>query len=365
MFLKRKWRDFGFHEIDYFEYIRDGWRRSPCRLSPHRGLNNIGHENLMLVQYKSSDDPKIIAPTTKWGKGFSLVRPTLDSLPLIFYPKRKALVYSPAFFPDSIHAKVGALSPDIIHLHWIASGFLRLETHRYFNRPLVWTLHDSWAFTGGCHIPFDCTRYKEHSGRCPALASKSEHDLSNWIWWRKRKAWKDLRFTVVTPSRWLANCARASSLFRDIRIEVIPNGINVSLFKPVDKECRIQNHPMTEEEMRNLANSRWVTICAHTVTCTPLSTLPEEAQRDEILSSKRHLEALLGTKITVFSYPFGVREDYNKISVRICREAGFIKAASNFPGQASRWTDPYQPPRQLVRNWDSDTFAGKMKRFWV
>jgi hypothetical protein len=48
----------------------------------------------------------------------------------------------------------------------------------------------------------------------------------------------------------------------------------------------------------------------------------------------------------------------------ICREAGFAKAAANFPGQAHRWTDPFQIPRQLVRDWPVDIFAQKLKRFW-
>lgn len=131
------------------------------------------------------------------------------------------------------------------------------------------------------------------------------------------------------------------------------------------REGRVEYRPMTEDELRALAGSRWATIGAHTVTHTPLSSLADEDQRREILRSRGDLEALLGSEIKVFSYPFGKRDDYNSSSVRICREAGFVKAASNFPGQAHGWTDPYQLPRQLVRNWDLDTFAAKMKSFRV
>jgi len=101
------------------------------------------------------------------------------------------------------------------------------------------------------------------------------------------------------------------------------------------------------------------------VTHTPLSVLSEDEQRFEIVASRHHLEKLLGREITVFSYPFGRKEHYNRTSVRLCREARFQKAASNFPGQAHRWTDVYQIPRQLVRNWDVDTFADKMRSFWI
>jgi peptidoglycan/xylan/chitin deacetylase (PgdA/CDA1 family) len=128
---------------------------------------------------------------------------------------------------------------------------------------------------------------------------------------------------------------------------------------------REANRPMTPEELRILAASPWATVGAHTVTHTPLSVLSEDEQRHEIVTSRRHLETLVGREIRVFSYPFGAKVHYDSTSVRLCREAGFRKAASNFPGQAHRWTDAYQIPRQLVRNWDADTFADRMRSFWI
>jgi peptidoglycan/xylan/chitin deacetylase (PgdA/CDA1 family) len=122
---------------------------------------------------------------------------------------------------------------------------------------------------------------------------------------------------------------------------------------------------MTREELKRLAASPWVAIGAHTVTHPALAALTEEQQRKEILISKQELENIIGKKITTFSYPFGRKKDYNRTSVRLCREAGFIKVAANFPGQVHRWTDPYQLPRHLVRNWNLDTFTAEMKSFWT
>jgi glycosyltransferase involved in cell wall biosynthesis len=111
-----------------------------------------------------------------------------------------------------------------------------VETIGKFNKPLVWTLHDSWAFTGGCHVPFECKKYRQSCGACPVLGSSREKDLSRWTWRRKERAWRDLNLTVVTPSRWLAECARASALFRGVRVEVIPNGLDTGMFQPRPKE---------------------------------------------------------------------------------------------------------------------------------
>ncbi len=122
---------------------------------------------------------------------------------------------------------------------------------------------------------------------------------------------------------------------------------------------------MTVEELRLLAASKWVTIGSHTVTHTQLSSLSPEAQREEMVTSKNQLQKWLGREITVFSYPFGGRRHFTKESMQLCREAGFTKAAANFPGQAHRWTDPHRIPRHLVRNWPLEVFSEKLRGFWT
>ena len=125
------------------------------------------------------------------------------------------------------------------------------------------------------------------------------------------------------------------------------------------------NRHLTVEELRCLGRSKWADVGAHTVTHTPLSSLSIAEQRKEIEESKRHLEAWLGREITLFSYPFGLRCDYTQETAALCRKAGFTKAAANFPGQCHRWTDPYQIPRLVVRNWPIEVFEKKLRRFWI
>lgn len=122
---------------------------------------------------------------------------------------------------------------------------------------------------------------------------------------------------------------------------------------------------MTLDELRLLAKSRWVTIGAHTVTHSRLSSLTTTAQAEEISASKEQLETWVGKGVQVFSYPFGRRCDYTKSTVAACRKAGFTKSAANFAGQTHGWTDPYQIPRHLVRNWSLDTFSIKLREFWT
>jgi glycosyltransferase involved in cell wall biosynthesis len=112
---------------------------------------------------------------------------------------------------------------------------MRIETFAALKRPLVWTLHDMWGFTGGCHVTGECERFKASCGACPQLSSNKDNDLSRWVWQRKIKAWKNLDLTLISPSSWLASTAKSSSIFRDSRIEVIPHGLDTQKFRPVNQ----------------------------------------------------------------------------------------------------------------------------------
>lgn len=213
-----------------------GAGRAAYRL--HQGLQSLGVESQMLVQVSHGDDKAIFSPYSTLGKLIAKLKLTerLDSLPLKLYRHRQQTDFSPELIPDVLVAKLSQHNPDVINLHWTCHGFLQIETLPKFKRPLVWTLHDMWAFTGGCNYSQECDRYTNSCGACPILHSHQNWDLSRLIWQRKAKAWKNLNLTIVTPSLWLAHCAGSSSLFNDVRIEVIPNGLDTEKYKPVPRQ---------------------------------------------------------------------------------------------------------------------------------
>jgi len=210
-----------------------GAARAMYRL--HRGLLNSGQQSLVYVQRKYSNENEIVT-AGNCQKFVGKLKSRIDQLPLkLLYPNRNS-IFSPAFVPDVLARIVKQLQPDIIHLHWIADGFIRIESLKKINKPIVWTLHDMWAFTGGCHYSDGCMNYHQSCGNCAVIGSGESFDLSRRVWNRKNRAWKDLNLTLVSPSKWLAECAKNSCLMNDKRVEMIHNGINTNIFKPCNKK---------------------------------------------------------------------------------------------------------------------------------
>ncbi len=199
------------------------------------GLRGLGVDARMLVHHKLTDDPAVIGPPGKIAKVLNMVRPHLEALPLKLYPGRSASLFSPAWLPGDVPRLVAFWKPDVVHLHWVCNGFLSIPGLARIRGPLVWTMHDAWAFTGGCHYPFDCRGYLQACGCCPQLGSRSPRDLSHRVWQRKAEHWRSLPLTIITPSRWLADCVTASALFRHVQPAVIPNGLDLTRYQPVDR----------------------------------------------------------------------------------------------------------------------------------
>lgn len=131
--------------------------------------------------------------------------------------------------------------PNVIHFHNIHGYYLDLSIAKAAGNlgiPVVWTLHDAWPLTGRCSHFLDCERWRTGCGRCPHLREhpKAYFDSSAWMWPRKRRllggVWKPV---IVTPSRWLADSVR-EAFGESCRIEVIPNGIDTDVSRPLDRE---------------------------------------------------------------------------------------------------------------------------------
>ena len=210
-----------------------GAARAAGRLN--KGLQSLDIDSRMLVQVKTGNDQDVIGRVGRVARATARLRLLADQLPVIPRWWKMQGVFAPALLPGNAWRRANAQNADIIHMHWVTKAFLSIEDIARLNAPIVWTLHDMWPFTGGCHYDLDCERYRSSCGACPVLGSRRRHDLSQRILYRKHKAWHNMNMTIVSPSRWLADCARNSSLMHRHRIEVIPNGLDLDQFKPIIK----------------------------------------------------------------------------------------------------------------------------------
>jgi glycosyltransferase involved in cell wall biosynthesis len=227
--------------------IHSGSGRAAYRI--HKALTETEVDSQLFLLNKYSDDLNINSVTDTWlQKALKKVRPCYERKVLNLYRDREKKPFSIANRGINVAKERVIRDAEIINLHWINKCFLSLKSLKKIgklNKPIVWTLHDMWAFTGGCHYSNSCRRYEESCGKCPVLHSEKLKDLSWKILSRKIKVFKDLNLTIVTPSNWLADCAKRSTLFRNNRIEVIPYPVNTRVFKPIDKETarKILNLP--------------------------------------------------------------------------------------------------------------------------
>lgn len=142
--------------------------------------------------------------------------------------------------------EIDKFSPDIIHLHNLHDSYINLPMlFNYIKKidiPVVWTLHDCWAFTGQCpHFTLaKCDKWKTGCYDCPQYREypASLYDNTKKMWKLKKKWFSGVKnMTIVTPSKWLAGLASESYL-SEYPIKVINNGIDLKVFKPTTENFR-------------------------------------------------------------------------------------------------------------------------------
>lgn len=135
--------------------------------------------------------------------------------------------------------RIKEIKPDIVQLHNIHDHFLNYEIlFEYLNStdiPVVWTFHDSWAFTGHCyHFVFaDCMKWQTECGFCPRRNIIVDRSTGNFLL-KKRLFSENKNLTIAPCSKWLADFVK-SSFLKDKRISVIHNGVDLNVFKPISE----------------------------------------------------------------------------------------------------------------------------------
>ena len=127
-----------------------------------------------------------------------------------------------SFFGRDITKLEEYKTADIIHIHWLNQGFIKLSSISKIKKPVVWTLRDMWAFTGGSHYTMDFEKYEK---------SKLSTIIKNF----KKKSYKK-SFYFIAISDWLKNKALQSDVLREFNVDRIYNNIDLKKFNNINKK---------------------------------------------------------------------------------------------------------------------------------
>ncbi|TCO11030.1 glycosyltransferase [Natronoflexus pectinivorans] len=208
-------------------------------------LKEHGINAKMLVQNKSLPDEDIISTSNNFFykiKHFVQFASERLKVSTIIRDQKDRFAFSLACTGNNIHQHPAIKECDIIHLHWTNFGFLSLKTIENLlnlGKPVLWTFHDMWPFTGGCHYNGDCFRFIDRCGKCPMLKNRHPEDVSFNHLNNKHKLLSNSNLYISSPSKWFSDFAQTSALLKSKTIHTIPNTLNENIFKVYDKlECR-------------------------------------------------------------------------------------------------------------------------------
>ena len=202
-------------------------------------LKNNGIKTKMLVRDKQTDQISVVELKKSWWKVWQFIWERVVIWQANHFKKHNLFAVDIANTGTNITALPEFTQADVIHLHWINQGMLSLTDIRRIiqsGKPIVWTMHDMWPFTGICHYAGDCDKYATQCHNCPQLYKGSRKDIAYRTFQKKKKLFEGAQITFVACSRWLESLAKKSDLIKGQTITNIPNAINTNLFKPRDKK---------------------------------------------------------------------------------------------------------------------------------
>ncbi len=194
----------------------------------HQGLLNQNIDSKLLVGIAKTDSDRIAAIPRKFRLENQLHR----------FTKRFGLNHIHLLSSFDILNHQFYQNADIINFHNLHDSYFNYLAISKLtaNKPGIFTLHDMWSFTGQCAYSFECDRWKTGCSRCPCRNAYPviDFDSTHLEWKLKDWVYSKSNLTIVTPSRWLTEQAKASMLSR-FPIYHIPYGIDTTAYQPLDR----------------------------------------------------------------------------------------------------------------------------------
>lgn len=211
----------------------DGSARAAYRI--HKALQESLVDSRMFVNRKNTNDPSVLGPRTRLEGAIKLLRPVFASLVQPIVRSNNTSLHTLSILPSSWPRIINMSDIDILHIHGIYHEMFSIGDFAKVKKPILWTLHDMWAFCGAEHLANDA-RFIDGYRKSNRPSSEKGFDFNRFTWNRKKRLWLKA-FDLVCPSHWLAECARASALMNGWPISIIPNALDTHVWKPIDRSA--------------------------------------------------------------------------------------------------------------------------------
>lgn len=202
----------------------------------HVALVQAGIDSRLDVDQIRIGDWRVSGPLGRWSKLAAMARPQLEAAAVSVQKTSDLSMHTAAVVPGSAARRLAESDAEVLNLHWVAGGYLSVRQIGRLRKPIVWTLHDMWAFCGAEHFASVGPEARWRDGYRRGNPTPGHHgpDVDRWTWSRKKHAWRR-PLHLVTPSEWLASCARSSALMANWPVTTIPSPLPMDTYRSYPK----------------------------------------------------------------------------------------------------------------------------------
>jgi glycosyltransferase involved in cell wall biosynthesis len=200
----------------------------------HDALKRHNYKSKILVAEKINNSNDVFCNQNIFDKFIWKQKKKISrNLKFVFKTKNKN-THTISFINSNILSQINKYDPDIINIHWIGNEFISLKQISKINKPIVWTLHDMWLYSGAEHYTTD-KRFIHGYNKDNRNSDESGFDINRWVW-NKKKKYLNKNMKIISTSSWQYQNAKKSYLLKNLDIYKVPLPIDTDAWKPIDQK---------------------------------------------------------------------------------------------------------------------------------
>ena len=196
--------------------------------------NDSAIKSYLRINTNGIDNSNIIYTKNLFANFYNFIKKYLERIIVKSIKYEDNKFHSISALPSLKHFEINNLDIDLVHLHWVQHETISIEEIGKIKFPIVWTLHDFWPFSATEHYQSHELDKRYIDGYKIKNIFKISEYVDKLCFQRKKLNWKN-NIKLIAPSKWMEDCSKNSLLMKDKEIKIIPNPIDIKLFRPINK----------------------------------------------------------------------------------------------------------------------------------